>query len=102
MSVVPPNAYGTVHKGWMSDGNVLTVNNLQNAADGAFGWTGQFTHSVGYTMELRYQISQANYPSANSSFKYTFQFEGVDGGGTGSLHVLEIGAPFSGSELGVY
>jgi hypothetical protein len=102
MNVVPPNAYGTVHKGWTSDGEVLTVNNLQNAADGAFGWTSQFTHSMGYTMELRYQISQANYPSTNSSFKYTFQFEGVDGGGTGSLHVLEIGAPFAGSELGVY
>ncbi len=101
MNSVPAPIY-QASKGWTSDGDVLTVNNAQNG-DGAFGWSGALQNSKGYTIELRFRITQVNTPGASASaLKYTFQMQGADGSGTLALHSINIGKPLADAQLGVY
>ncbi len=101
MNVVPIPIYN-LNRGWTSDGDVLTFNNAVNT-DGAFGWSGQLVNSVGYTIEMRYRITQANTPGTTSSSpRWTFQFQGCDASGANALHTLQVGQPTASGQLGLY
>lgn len=89
------------NKGWVSDGEALIFDNAANG-DGAFGWTSRLKHSTGYTIEIRYRITQVNTPGVAGTPKYVFQLQGSDGSGTLALHTVPVGMATADGQLGIY